>query len=56
MPEYEFVCHACKRPFSKILTLAEYEEGEVVCPTCGSEEVEQRWSDFYAVTSKKSAA
>jgi putative FmdB family regulatory protein len=55
MPTYEFFCHACSKHFSKTLTLAEYEEGEVVCPDCGSDDVEQRLSSFYAVTSKKSA-
>jgi putative FmdB family regulatory protein len=55
MPHYEFFCHACKKTFSKVLTLAEYEEGEVICPDCGSQEVEQSWSAFSAITSKKSA-
>jgi putative FmdB family regulatory protein len=44
MPRYEFFCHACKQLFSKTLSPAEYEEGDVVCPYCGSEEVEQSWS------------
>jgi len=48
MPQYEFFCHNCNRPFSKTLTPTEYKEGTVVCPHCGSEEVEQRW--FYPVT------
>ena len=55
MPQYEFYCHACKKTFPKVLTLAEYEEGEVICPDCGSKEVEQRWSAFSAITAKKSA-
>jgi putative FmdB family regulatory protein len=55
MPHYEFFCHACKKTFSKVLTLAEYEQGEVICPDCGSMEVEQSWSAFSAITSKKSA-
>jgi putative FmdB family regulatory protein len=55
MPHYEFFCHACKKTFSKILTLAEYEEGEVTCPHCGSDKGEQSWSAFYAISSKKSA-
>ena len=55
MPTYEFFCHTCAKPFSKTLTLKEYEEGTVVCPDCGSDEVEQRLSSFYAVTSRKSA-
>jgi len=56
MPHYEFFCHACEKIFSKILTLAEYEEGKVVCPRCGSnKEVEQSWSAFYAISPKKTA-
>jgi putative FmdB family regulatory protein len=55
MPHYEFFCHACKKPFSKILPPVDYEEGEVLCPHCGSKEVEQRWSAFSTTTSKKSA-
>ena len=55
MPHYEFFCDACKQPFSKVLTLAEYEEGEVLCPHCSSDNVEQSLSVFYPITSKKSA-
>jgi putative FmdB family regulatory protein len=55
MPRYEFFCHNCKKLFSTILSLVDYEEGEVLCPLCGSKEVEQRWSAFSVITSKKSA-
>ena len=55
MPHYEFFCHACHKLFSKILSLVDYEEGEVLCPNCGSKDIEQRWSAFTALTSKKSA-
>lgn len=55
MLRYEFFCHACSKPFSKTLTLAEYEEGEVVCPECGSEEVEQRPTAFYPINHKETA-
>ena len=55
MPPYEFFCHACSKPFLETLTLKEYEEGTVACPDCGSDEVEQRLSSYYVVTSKKSA-
>jgi putative FmdB family regulatory protein len=53
MTQYEFLCHACNRPFSKTLTPSEYEEGAVTCPHCGSEEVEQRW--FYPAEARQSA-
>jgi putative FmdB family regulatory protein len=55
MPHYEFFCHNCKTFFAKILSLVDCEEGGVLCPHCGSKNVEQRWSAFSAITSKKSA-
>lgn len=54
MPQYTYFCQACQKEFTKVLTLAEYEKGEVTCPKCGSKKVEQRWAAFFAVTSKKS--
>ncbi len=41
MPHYEFFCHNCKKLFSKILFLVDYEEGEILRPHCSSKEVEQ---------------
>src|ERR1700730_2219104 len=38
-----------------LLSLVDYAEGEVLCPHCGSREIEQCWSAFSAFTSKKSA-
>ena len=32
MPHYNFLCRACKKEFSKILTLSEQEKGKIVCP------------------------
>jgi putative FmdB family regulatory protein len=55
MPNYEFVCNACKKTFAKVLHLAEHDTEKTACPYCGSQEVEQSWSVFSAVTSKKSA-
>jgi putative FmdB family regulatory protein len=55
MPHYEFVCNACKKTFLTILTIAEHDAQKTACPHCGSHEVEQRWSAFSAITSKKSA-
>jgi len=54
MPDYQYFCHACQKTFSKVMTLAEHEEGEVLCPHCGSDNVEQSWSVFYPITPKKS--
>ena len=55
MPHYEFFCPACKKVFSKILTIVRHEKEKISCPHCGSKNVEQRWSAFSAITSKKSA-
>ena len=42
MPQYEFYCPACKKFFDKILSLVDYEEGDILCPHCGSQNAEQR--------------
>ena len=55
MPHYEFFCRDCKKFFDQILSLVDYEEGEVQCPHCDSTNIEQRWSAFSVITSKKSA-
>ena len=55
MPRYEFFCLNCKKLFSRILSLVDYEEGEVLCLHCGSKEVEQCTSAFSAITSRKRA-
>lgn len=39
MPHYEFFCQGCKTAFSKLLEQAEYQEGSVTCPHCGSDDV-----------------
>jgi putative FmdB family regulatory protein len=55
LPHYEFLCRDCQKFFDKILALVDYEEGEVICPRCGSKNVEQRWSAVSALASKNSA-
>ena len=54
MPQYNFLCRACKKEFSQILTISEHEKGGTFCPHCKSKDLEQRWAAFFAVTSKKS--
>jgi putative FmdB family regulatory protein len=55
MPTYEFFCKGCKKTFAKVLTIARLDKETIACPHCGSKNVEQHWSAFSAVTSKKSA-
>ncbi len=56
MPQYEFLCKDCEKPFTKVLTIAEYEKEKdaMKCPECGSTKTERQWAAFFAVTSKKS--
>ncbi len=55
MSHYEFFCNACKKTFSRILTIAQHGKEKITCPHCSGKNIEQRWSAFCAITSKKSA-
>ena len=54
MPTYEFLCENCKKTFSVILSLSDYEKKKYKCPKCDSKKVKQQVTAFQAVTSKKS--
>ena len=54
MPVYDYVCNDCHKTFERVLTLKEHEL-EAKCPHCGSKNVEQEVTAFYAVTGKKSS-
>jgi len=54
MPVYDYVCNDCHKSFEKVLTLSEHDKDKIVCPKCGSKNVEQEMAAFFAVTSKKS--
>jgi len=54
MPHYEFFCKACNKTFTATQHIAEHDTQKPACPQCGGQDVEERWSTFSAVTSKKS--
>jgi putative FmdB family regulatory protein len=54
MPVYEFECRKCKQIFEVVMTMAEAGLKKVFCPLCTCDDVEQQYSPFAAVTSKKS--
>jgi len=54
MPLYEYRCEACQKEFSVVQTMTEHEKRNVVCPACNSRQVVQKYSAFFAKTSKKS--
>ena len=47
MPVYDYVCNDCHKTFELILTLKEHEV-DAKCPKCGSKNVEQEATAFYA--------
>ena len=54
MPVYDYVCHDCHKSFEKVLTLDKHDHEPIQCPHCGSKNVEQEVTAFFAVTSHKS--
>jgi putative FmdB family regulatory protein len=54
MPVYDYVCQDCHKTFETVLTLDEHDHEKVKCPHCGSRNVEQEATAFFAVTSRKS--
>jgi putative FmdB family regulatory protein len=54
MPTYEYQCQKCQEAFTVILSMSEHERGQVECPHCHGKKVTQKYSVFYAKTSKKS--
>ena len=54
MPTYEFYCEECKKSFSIILSISEYEKEKYSCPKCKGNKLKQQISAFQTITSKKS--
>jgi len=46
MPIFEFHCKKCGNEFEELLTLAEREDGRLVCPACGSKRIARGFSAF----------
>ena len=40
MPIYDFKCYRCKKKFTRIMSIAEFESKKRKCPACGSSKVE----------------
>ena len=54
MPHYEYLCQACNKKFTLVISVADRDKGKIKCPKCQSAKVEQQWAAFFATTSKKS--
>lgn len=42
MPTYQYTCYQCKKRFEVYLTYEEYDQAQVTCPACQSENVHRR--------------
>jgi putative FmdB family regulatory protein len=54
MPTYEFVCEQCRKRFSLVIKISDYEKKKLSCPKCKSKKVRQQLSSFQTITAKKS--
>ncbi len=54
MPVYEYYCDTCAKTFTLTMSIAEHDQGGVACPLCKGTSVAQRYTTFFAKTSKKS--
>jgi putative FmdB family regulatory protein len=54
MPVYDYICNDCHKEFEIVVTLSEHDRQHIKCPKCGSKNVKQEATDFFALTSKKS--
>ena len=54
MPIYDFKCYRCKKRFTIIMSIADFESKKLKCPKCGGSKVDQLITGFLTITSKKS--
>lgn len=55
MPIFEFKCRACGESFEELVGVTA-DNGEVVCPHCGSANVQKKISGFASVGSRRSSS
>ncbi len=54
MPTYEFYCEKCRKAFSVVISISDYEKRKYACPKCKGRQLRQHISSFQTITSKKS--
>lgn len=52
MPEYEYECEACNKPFSEFLTLSKFKKRKK-CPNCGKNKLVYIYSGVYSSVVKE---
>lgn len=57
MPDYDFFCQSCKKPFTAHMSIKEHDARMAECPVCNNtKDVQRVISHFNVQTSKKSSA
>ncbi|MBI5543419.1 MAG: zinc ribbon domain-containing protein [Deltaproteobacteria bacterium] len=55
MPEYEFFCSTCKKPFTALMHVKEHDKKVEPCPKCKkTAPVQKRISGVSVITARKS--
>jgi putative FmdB family regulatory protein len=54
MAVYEYRCLDCKKRFTEVKPISEYDPDAAKCPKCNSKNVEQCWTSVFVKTSTKS--
>ena len=54
MPTYDYACQKCGHAFQRIEKISEHGTEKVLCPECGSTQVEQVFRNVFVKTSRKS--
>ena len=54
MPMYDYKCQDCGEESLIVLTLKQYGQGDIKCPTCEARNVQQQYSPFIDHTTEKS--
>jgi len=54
MPAYDYVCKDCRKTFTLVMSLSEYDKSVPACPSCKGTNVDQKPATFFAVGAKKS--
>lgn len=54
MPRYQYHCDDCQNEFERPEHMDDHERAHPACPECGSKNVRQVFTSFFAKTSRKS--
>jgi putative FmdB family regulatory protein len=54
MPTYDYFCEKCKKSFTLVMPIRDYEKNKARCPKCKGKRIKQQITAFTTITSSKS--